>query len=167
MSLYEYSPHPHVARREGPVKVADQHPTGNPFARFNTRLGLAITTLVGTMVCAYIFMLIALISLPSAISTGNLTVIIAWVSSNFIQLVLLPIIIVGQNVQAAASDKRSEQTYKDAEALLAEAIKIQEHLTAQDHTLIQQRKDLENQAAMLRQIAQAVGAAKLTQADGN
>jgi hypothetical protein len=164
MSLYEYSSHPHAASRKGPVKVADQRPTGNPFARFNTRLGLAITTLVGTMVCAYIFTIIALISLPSAIQSGNLTVIIAWVSSNFIQLVLLPIIIVGQNVQAAASDKRSEQTYKDAEMLLAEAIKIQEHLKAQDHALVRQRKELENQAAILRQVAQAVGAA--TPSDG-
>jgi hypothetical protein len=166
MSLYEYAPHPQMASREGPVKVADLHPTGSPFARFNTRFGLAITTLVGTMVCAYIFTLIALISLPSAIKSGNLTVIIAWVSSNFIQLVLLPIIIVGQNVQAAASDKRSEQTYKDAEALLAEAIKIQEHLAAQDQALVRQREDLENQAVVLRQIAQAVGSSKLTQADG-
>lgn len=43
-------------------------------------------------------------------------VIIAWIAQTFLQLVLLPIIIVGPNVQAAA-DKRAEQTYKDAEAL--------------------------------------------------
>jgi hypothetical protein len=34
---------------------------------------------------------------------------------------------VGQNIQARASDTRSQQTYNDAEAVLAEAIKIQEH----------------------------------------
>jgi len=49
--------------------------------------------------------------------------------------VLLPIIIVGQNVQAAASDKRAEETYKDAEAVLHEAMQIQEHLAAQDAAL--------------------------------
>ena len=32
----------------------------------------------------------------------TLIVIIAWVSSNFLQLVLLPVIIVGQNLQAKA-----------------------------------------------------------------
>jgi phosphoribosyl-ATP pyrophosphohydrolase len=49
--------------------------------------------------------------------------------------VLLSVIIVGQNVLAAAADKRSEATYKDADAVLHEAVKIQEHLLAQDSVL--------------------------------
>jgi hypothetical protein len=52
-----------------------------------------------------------------------------------LQLVLLPVIIVGQNLQAKASDKRAESTYKDAEAVLAEAVEIQKHLQAQDQVL--------------------------------
>ena len=87
------------------------------------------------MICAYILAIIALVSLPSAISSRNLTIIIAWISSNFLQLVLLPVIIVGQNLQAQASDKRAENTYKDAEAVLHEAIEIQKHLAAQDLVL--------------------------------
>jgi len=51
------------------------------------------------------------------------------------QLVLLSIIIVGQKVEGAASDKRSSDTYNDAEAILHEAIQIQEHLAAQDKVL--------------------------------
>jgi hypothetical protein len=39
------------------------------------------------------------------------------------------------NVQEAAADKRSEQTYLDAEAGLKEAEKIREHLAAQDAAL--------------------------------
>jgi hypothetical protein len=58
-----------------------------------------------------------------------------WLSSSFLQLVLLPIIIVGQNIQAAASDKRAEETYKDAEAVLKEAEEIQKHLLAQDEVI--------------------------------
>ena len=137
MSLYEHRPHPHIIRRraQGPVKTADQHATGTALARFNTRLGLAITAAVGTMVCAYVFLAIALVSLPSAISSGSLTILVAWLSSNCIQLVLLPVIIVGQNAQAAAADKRAEQTYLDAEAILAEVMKLQEHLDAQDKML--------------------------------
>jgi hypothetical protein len=164
MTIYEYVPHPHIERRKvsGPVKVADQHPTGTPFARFNTWLGLKITLLVGTMVCAYVFSLIALISLPSAITSGNLTIIVAWISSNFIQLVLLPIIIVGQNVQAAAADKRSEQTYKDAEAVLAEALKIQDHLCAQDRSLEEHRANLAGQEEALRGLIAALDAKNLT-----
>lgn len=45
---------------------------------------------------------------------------------------LLPIIIVGQNVQAAAADARSQATYDDAAAVLEEANQIQAHLAAQD-----------------------------------
>jgi hypothetical protein len=164
MGIYEYVPHPHIERRKaaGPVRVADQHPTGTPFARFNTWLGLKITLLVGTMVCAYVFSVIALISLPSAITSGNLTIIVAWISSNFIQLVLLPIIIVGQNVQAAAADKRSEQTYKDAEAVLAEALKIQEHLRAQDRSLEEHRANLAGQQEVLERLIGELKARNLT-----
>ena len=101
--------------------------------RFNATFGLRITVLVGTMWCAYLFGAIALISLPDNIHSTQL--LILWISSSFLQLVLLPIIIVGQNIQAQAADKRSEQTYKDAEAVLHEAQEIQRHLAEQDKAL--------------------------------
>jgi len=136
-NLFTHVPHPHIAARkaEGPVKVADQIPKDTAWQRINGKIGLAITLLVGTMLCGYIFAAIALLSLPSAIKTHNLTIIIAWISSNFLQLVLLPIIIVGQNIQAKASDKRAEATYKDADAVLHEALQIQAHLEAQDKAI--------------------------------
>ena len=59
----------------------------------------------------------------------------AWIAQTFLQLVLLPIIIVGQNVQAAAADARSEATYNDAAAVLEEAKQIQAHLLAQDDAI--------------------------------
>ena len=84
--------------------------------RINTRLALAITKVVGSMWCAYAFALLALISLPAAINSHDPIIIVAWVAQTFLQLVLLPIIIVGQNVQAAASDARAEG---DHETLMA------------------------------------------------
>jgi hypothetical protein len=136
-SIFEYVPHPHIERHheQGPVKVADQYREKASFGRINTWLALKVTAIVGTMICAYLFTLLALISLPSALKTGNLIIIIAWIAQTFLQLVLLPVIIVGQNVQAAASDKRAEQTYEDAEAVLQEAKQIQSHLMAQDKVL--------------------------------
>lgn len=59
----------------------------------------------------------------------------AWIAQTFLQLLLLPIMIVGQNVQAAASDQRAEDMHKDAEAVLHEALQIQAHLQAQDDIL--------------------------------
>ncbi len=137
MSLYEYIPHPHIARRreQGPVRIEAQHKRGTGIDRFNTMLALKVTAIVGTMVCAYLFAGLAIVSLPSALRSGQLIIIVAWIAQTFLQLVLLPVIIVGQNVQAAASDKRAEQTYQDAEAVLHEARHIQAHLAVQDAAL--------------------------------
>ena len=84
------------------------------------------------MWCAYAFAILALVSLPSAIKSGSAVTLVSWVSQTFLHLVLLSIIIVGQNVLAAASDKRAEATYEDADAVLHTALDIQKHLAAQD-----------------------------------
>ncbi len=55
----------------------------------------------------------------------------------------LPIIIVGQNIQGAAADKRAQQTYDDAEAVLHEALQIQQHLKVQDRHLQHQDQRLQ------------------------
>ena len=62
------------------------------------------------MWCAYAFALFDLISLPNAIRSGT-PAIVSWVAQTFLQLVLLSVIMVGQNVQAAAADKRAEATF--------------------------------------------------------
>ena len=96
----------------------------NKFTNFNNRLAAKITGAVGSMACAYIFTIIALISLPAAISTGNVIVIISWVAQTFLQLVLLSIIMVGQNVQSAKTDAHTERMLKhisdDNDRILAE-----------------------------------------------
>lgn len=99
--------------------------------RINTRLAVGITKLVGSMWCAYIFALLALISLPAAIGSHNAIIIVAWIAQTFLQLVLLPIIIVGQNVQAAASDARAENDHKTLLAIHT--------LTAEVHEIAQQQ----------------------------
>ncbi len=108
----------------------------SPVGRFNTSVAIFITRSVGSMWCAYVFALLALISLPAAIASHSPIIIVGWVAQTFLQLVLLPIIIVGQNVQAAASDARAES---DHETLLA------------IHTLTTEVHDLaERQSQMLK-----------------
>jgi hypothetical protein len=85
---------------------------------FNAKLALLITRSVGTMACAYLFAGIALISLPAAISSGAVIVIVAWIAQTFLQLVLLSIIMVGQSVQSAASDARATKEFADTEVIL-------------------------------------------------
>jgi hypothetical protein len=128
---FEHIVHPRTRARlagevASPPKVDDLR------VGVNGRVGLFITAVVGTMWVAYAFALLALISLPSAIRTGNSLIIVAWIAQTFLQLVLLPIIIVGQNVQARAADRRAEETFRDAEAVLHECLQIQQHLSAQD-----------------------------------
>jgi hypothetical protein len=131
MSLFEYAPHPRTVSRERqrPPKVRDQHGSG-----FNGRLARWITEGVGTMWCAYAFAALAFVALPQAIKGGSLT-IVQWISQTFLQLTLLSIIMVGQQVLGAASDKRADNTYADAEAILKEAQQIQAHLLVQDAVL--------------------------------
>ncbi|HUZ19435.1 MAG TPA: hypothetical protein VMU75_02555 [Acidimicrobiales bacterium] len=138
MSSYEHVPHPHtlerLEHRDKPVTSSDVIKE-KATTKFNAWLAVKITEGVGTMWCAYLFAALALIGLPAALKPGG-EGIIAWIAQTFLQLVLLSIIIVGQNIAAAASDQRSENTYKDAEAILSEALEIQKHLKSQDEALI-------------------------------
>jgi len=84
---------------------------------FNAKFAVLITRLVGTMWCAYLFAVIALLGLGPALKPGG-EGLIAWIAQTFLQLVLLSVIMVGQNVQSIASDARAEHTFKDTESIL-------------------------------------------------
>jgi len=111
--------------------------------RFNTWLAVRITRTVGTMWTAYLFACISLISLPAALHSGDVIVIVSWVAQTFLQLVLLPIIIVGQNVISAAQDARAEADH--------------ETLTALHQMSLQQIKILEGQNEILDLLRQKAG----------
>jgi hypothetical protein len=108
---------------------------GGTLGRWNAAIAVRITKIVGTMYCAYAFTLIAVVALPTAIQQGSPTVLVNWVSSNFLQLVLLPIIIVGQNVISEAQDKRAEADHKTLTALHQMNVQQLEILKKQDKIL--------------------------------
>ena len=83
----------------------------------NAKIAVFLTNIVGSMWCAYVFAIIALIGLPPALRPGG-EGIIAWIAQTFLQLVLLSVIMVGQNVQSLASDLRSQHTYDDTLQIL-------------------------------------------------
>jgi uncharacterized membrane protein len=136
MRKFEYVSHPSADAREasGPA-VSKRHKASKEKLTLNERIGLGITRSVGTMWAAYAFFGLSLVSLPAALASGNVIVIVAWIAQTFLQLVLLPIIIVGQNIQAKASDDRALATFRDATAILHEAREIQRHLAAQDEAI--------------------------------
>ena len=133
---FAHIPHPHIHARKaaGPPRTNDQLPSDGVVNRFNSYLALKVTRAVGTMWCAYAFGLLALVSLPDAISAGRAATV-SWIAQTFLQLVLLSIIIVGQNVQSAAADSRAQATYEDADAVLHTALEIQAHMQAQDEEI--------------------------------
>jgi len=134
----DHDPHPRIETR----KKHGAHTTVKEHTGFNGWLAVNITNLVGTMWCAYAFTILALISLPDAIKGGTAP-LVAWIAQTFLQLVLLSIIMVGQKVAAAASDKQAYQTYQDAEALLQisnelhQLLKTNNQLTQDIHKLVE------------------------------
>ncbi len=115
--------------------VHEQVHGSGPVGRFNTRLALRITKSVGTMWVAYIFAGLALISLPAAIASGETIVIVSWIAQTFLQLVLLPIIIVGQNVIQAANDARAEADHETLTAVHRLTIEVHAINEAQSEIL--------------------------------
>jgi hypothetical protein len=114
------------------LRVHDHMPTNTPYQRFNKSVALAITKYVGTMTCFWVFCLLALCSLPSVLSQFHsfhatfpawmvkvsIIALVSWVAQTFLQLVLLPSIMVGQNLQNEAADARSSKTFDDVEVIL-------------------------------------------------
>ena len=112
-------------------RTLDHLPDGNAYQRFNKAVAIRVTNAVGSMTCAWVFSLLALCSLPAVLSAfhvfagvfpnwmvkASVIALVAWVAQTFIQLVLLSVIMVGQNIQSAASDARAAKTFEDAEAI--------------------------------------------------
>lgn len=130
-------PVPHHGRtRHGHIvhlRTVDHHRTDSAYQRINKAVAVWIITHVGTMTCFWIFNLIALIGLPATIvavgvhlhfgilqwlTGAGFILLVQWVAQSYLQLVLLPSIIVGQNLQSAASDVRAAKTFEDTEKIL-------------------------------------------------
>ena len=113
------------------AKTFDHLPSQTPYARFNKRLAVLITSNVGTMTCFWLFCVISLLGLPAAlveahvisptiglIGEAGFVIMVQWVAQSFLQLVLLPSLMVGQNLQNIAADARSAKTVEDVERII-------------------------------------------------
>jgi len=128
---FQHAPSPHIQtrRKVGPPTVAGM------VSGINGRIALTLTRVVGTMWCAYAFAGLALVALPAALSSGSVLDIVQWISQTFIQLVMLSVIMVGQNILGKAADKQAEMTYKDADATFHEVGVLHDHLKIQDDAI--------------------------------
>lgn len=118
------------------AKVSDYHKADTVYARFNKRIALWLVNHIGTMTCFWLFTVLSLLSLPATLHLMGLIplhciipafflsfgfiYLITWICQNYIQLVLLPGLMVGQNLQNEANDARSAKQFEDTEDILKE-----------------------------------------------
>jgi hypothetical protein len=125
--------HPFVIH---PKELLDKDLKG--IAKFNFWLAVKITNGVGTMWCAYAFFLIDLIMLPPVIQAKSVMVWVTFIAQTVLQLVLLPIIMVGQNVIQTQNEAKADTDHKTLTYLA----------TLQD----EQMQELKNQTEILLRI---------------
>jgi hypothetical protein len=111
-------------------------PEDTTYQRINKKVAIFLTENVGTMTCFWLFCLLSLVCLPSVLFamgilhkhslfpafmlTFGFELLMTWFISTTIQVILLPAIMVGQNIQSAASDARSAKQFEDTEAVKAD-----------------------------------------------
>jgi len=132
-ALFQHEPHQHQPRNVNLLHAAEQAAAG-----FNTRLAVGLTQSVGTMWTAYVFTVLAVIGLFGLLGWLNpFTFLLAtWVSQQFLQLVLLPVIMVGQNVLGRKSELQADEQFNTTMSTYHDIEQIMQHLLAQDAELL-------------------------------
>lgn len=98
MKEHEQVRHPNEARKK-PTSAA---------GRFNTWLAVKITKGIGSMWCAYVFVALDLVELGPVIKANSVITWVTYIAQTVLQLVLLPIIMVGQNVIQDQNDAKAD-----------------------------------------------------------
>jgi hypothetical protein len=132
-----YNTHPYVTH---PKESRDKKRTG--ITKFNYSIALKITNGVGTMWCAYAFLILDLFMLPPVIKAASIMIWVTYIAQTVLQLVLLPIIMVGQNVIQAQNESKADVDHKTLTYLA----------TLQD----EQMDELKNQTEILLRLEELV-----------
>ncbi|WP_042421455.1 DUF1003 domain-containing protein [Streptacidiphilus anmyonensis] len=134
-SLLESSPHPWIRRHrvQAPPQAVDQ------VVGVNGRIAAWLTGRLGSMAAFYVAAgtQVVWIGLAEFGLQHFDPYPFAFMSflSTFAQLVFMIVIMVGQKVLSLAGDRRSEQTFLDAEAILHECRRMKARLLAQDRVI--------------------------------
>jgi uncharacterized membrane protein len=132
MSLYTAIRHPrvHVRHEAGPVQTSDEH------VGVNGQIAAWITAKIGSMWTVYACVAITagwmLLGSQQLLGFDPYPYPFLLFLGNVVQLLLIFIILLGQQVLGRSADKRAMQTFLDAEAILQDCEQIQNHLIAQD-----------------------------------
>lgn len=96
------------------------------------KLALYITGKVGTM--GFFYACLALVTIPLVFNST--LPVVQYISSGYLQLILLPLILVGQNLASRHSELRAEHDYETNVKAEKEIEAILLHLEKQDETML-------------------------------
>ncbi len=112
------------------LSTHDYHKAGTAYQRFNKWAATWITKNVGTMTAFWIFTVLAAFVTPSClfaagyihwhsfITTFGFELLATLILSTWLELALMPAIMVGQNLANAANDARSAKQFEDTEVIV-------------------------------------------------
>ena len=112
--------------------------------KLNAWIAVKITNGVGTMWCAYAFFCIDLLMLPPVIQSNNIMVWVTYVAQTVLQLVLLPIIMVGQNVIQSQNEAKADTDHKTLTYLATLQDEQMQELKMQTEILLRLQELLEH-----------------------
>ncbi|SEP51019.1 DUF1003 domain-containing protein [Amycolatopsis saalfeldensis] len=123
-----------VRPRRQPVTTADER------VGLNGAIAAALTRVVGSMPALYVVLVLvagwmALATWGPLHAADPYPFAFLLFLDNVVQLVLCLVILVGQRVLGRAADRRSVQTYENAEAVFARIADLQQHLDRHDRAL--------------------------------
>lgn len=111
-------------------KTVDHHKADTAYDRFNKRVAVWLTQNVGSMTAFWIFTLASMTVAPSCLfaagyihwksflTTFGFELLATLILSTWLELALMPAIMVGQNLQNEANDTRSAKQFEDTEKLV-------------------------------------------------
>ncbi len=143
-TLGTFRPHPH--------RPSNPHARVRESLGFQDRIALVITTAIGTMYAVYVFavfmaawMLFQVIEGKTAFDPYPFAFLLFM--GNIVQLLLMPLIMVGQNLQGRHTEARADEEFMTTQKTFADMETTMRHLDAQDAELLRQ-------TAMLRAIVE-------------
>lgn len=135
VSLLQSQPHPWIEqhRVRHPPKARDQ------VVSMNGRIAAWLTQRLGSMWTFYTALLTQVVWIGLAMlgvqRFDRYPFLFMTFLSTLAQLITMLVIMVGQDVLSRAADRRSEQTFLDARAILHECRRMRQRLTAQDRLI--------------------------------
>jgi len=137
--LFHHEPHRHQPRNANLLHKAELEAAGA-----NTKIAITLTKTVGSMWTAYTFVLLAVVGLFAILGwfPAIVVLLVAWTSQTLIQLVLLPVIMVGQNVLGRKAEIQADEQFNTTMSTYHDIEQIMQHLCAQDEELLRHARML-------------------------